>query len=132
MNNILKDFGPQIDLMNTMSGGTVATAVDIKKLEDRLEIHIKAPSVKSDSFNIFLRGNHLTIYTILNDMTMELGEEEKSSRHLMPLFNRTFDLPASVDRDQIEAVYDDGHLIVVLPFGEGSMEPVKRIDIREY
>ncbi|MGB3585842.1 MAG: Hsp20 family protein [Tunicatimonas sp.] len=129
---MLKNFVHQIDTMNTVGGGTTATRVDVLKEVDRLVIEVNAPTVHSDSFNIYLRGNQLIVYTVLND-TEAMGElENRAARHTTPMFNRMFDVPPHVDREQIDAIFEDGYLRVILPFSEGESAEVKRIDIREY
>ncbi|MGB3849032.1 MAG: Hsp20/alpha crystallin family protein [Tunicatimonas sp.] len=134
MKNVLKDFVRQIDAINTITGGTVATMVNVKKKTDKLVIQVNAPSVNSDSFNIYVHGNQLVVYTTLNDTPLTLDEdgEEQSSRHTTPIFNRTFSLPPAVDKDQIDAVFERGQLKILLPFGADNDVPAKRIDIREY
>ncbi len=132
MKNMLKDFVHQIDTMNTVGGGTTATRVNIAKEVDRLIIEVSAPTVHSDSFNIYLRGNQLIVYTVLNDAEMMEERENSAARHTVPMFNRMFDVPPHVDREQIDAVFEDGYLRVILPFKEGESAEVKRIDIREY
>ena len=132
MKNVLKDFVHQIDAINTITGGSVATMVNVKKGSDRLVIQVNAPSIQSDSFNIYVHGNQLVVYTTLNDLNEVAGEDEQSSRHMAPIFNRTFNIPATVDKEQIDAVFEDGRLRILLPFGANEDMPAKRIDIREY
>ncbi len=132
MKNVLKDFVHQIDAINTITGGTVATMVNLKKSADKLIIQVNAPSVNSESFNIYVHGNQLVVYTTLNDVTAVADEDEQSSRHMAPIFNRTFSIPPAVDKDQIDAVFEHGQLKILLPFGAGNNVPAKRIDIREY
>ena len=132
MKNVLKDFVHQIDAINTITGGTVATMVNVKKSNDRLVIQVNAPSVNSDSFNIYVHGNQLVVYTTLNDVSAVSDEDEQSSRHMAPLFNRTFSIPPAVDKEQIDAVFERGQLKILLPFGASDNVPAKRIDIREY
>lgn len=132
MKNILKDFIHQIDTMNTIGGGTTATKVHMKKESDRIVIEVMAPSVHSDSFNIYLRGNQLIVYTVLNDSNLMVDDSNQAARHMVPMFNRVFDIPPHVDREQIDAIFENGYLRVILPYNEGEIEEVKRINIREY
>ena len=132
MKNVLKDFVHQIDAINTITGGTVATRVNVKKGSDKLIIQVDAPSINSDSFNIYVHGNQLVVYTTLSDLNEVADEEAQSSRHMAPLFNRTFSIPATVDKEQIDAVFEDGRLKILLPYGANEDMPAKRIDIREY
>ena len=132
MKNVLKDFVHQIDAINTISGGTTATRVNLKKDTDKLVINVNAPSVSSDSFNIYVHGNQLVVYTTLNDLNTVSDEEQQSSRHMTPIFNRIFNIPPAVDKEQIDAVFEDGNLSISLPYGANQNMPAKRIDIREY
>ena len=122
----------QIDAINTITGGTAATLVNIKKGTDQLIIQVDAPSVSSNSFNIYVHGNQLVVYTTLNDLNNIADEDEQSSRHMAPIFNRTFNIPVTVDKEQIDAVFERGKLKIVLPYGANEEMPAKRIDIREY
>ena len=132
MKNALKDFIHQIDTINTIGGGTTTTRVNVTKNSDKLVIEVKAPTVHSDSFNIYLRGNQLIVYTVLNDESMMTDDTRDSARHMTPMFNQVFDVPPTVDREQIDAIYENGRLRVILPFNGEEPEEVKRIDIREY
>ena len=135
MKNVLKNFVHQLDTMNTISGGVTATAIKIDKNEDNITIKINAPTMSSQSFNVFVNGNHLVVYSILNDVNIieDISDAEDAARHMVPVFNRTFDIPSIVDRSQIEASYQEGKLEVVMPYIADSNEMgIKRIDIREY
>lgn len=133
MKNLLKDFVHQFDTMNTIGGGVALTTVDIDKQSDHLTINISAPSMSSDAFNIFIRGNQLVVYSVLHEVDLFEDEAKQSARHMVPVFNRVFDIPSIVDADQIEALYEQGILKLHLPYTHDwkSMK-VKRIDIKEY
>lgn len=135
MKNVLKDFVHQLDAMNTISGGVAATTVNIDKNTDNITINISAPSMSSESFNIFLQNHKLVVYSVLNDgdVIFEENQAKSAARHMVPVFNRVFEIPPMVDREQIDAIYEDGMLKVVMPFsGDPSKMDIKRIDIREY
>ncbi|WPP49501.1 Hsp20/alpha crystallin family protein [Catalinimonas niigatensis] len=133
MKNVLKDFVHQFDTMNTIGGGVALTTVNINRESDHLTINISAPSINSDAFNIFVRGNQLVVYSVLNEVDLFEDEEKKSARHMVPMFNRVFDIPAVVDKDQIEAIYDHGVLKLHLPYGDDwDATKVKKINIKEY
>jgi HSP20 family molecular chaperone IbpA len=90
--------------------------------------------MSSESFNIFLRGNQLVIYSTLQDAeTYNLNEAKSAARHMTPVFNRVFEIPPMVDKERIDAVFEQGTLKIIIPFnGDPSEMDVKRIDIREY
>ncbi len=133
MKNALKNFVHQLDAINTISGGTVATSVDIKKSDRQIDILINAPSISSHAFNVFVKGSQLIVYATLREERDALMNEEGSvaSRHMVPLFNQVFDIPQNVTADNIEAIFEHGRLRLILPLDESSDMPVKRIYIRE-
>lgn len=134
MKNVLRDFVHQIDTMNTISGGVAATAVNIDKNTDNITIRINAPSMSSESFNIYLQGNQLVVYSVLNDDSVLENEYARgAARHMVPVFNKVFEIPTIVDRDQIDAVYEEGLLKVIMPFSsDHSKMDIKKIQIRHY
>ncbi len=133
MKNVLKDFVHQFEKMNTVGGGVALTTVDIDKKPDHLAINISTPTIGSEAFNIFIRGNQLVVYSVLSKVDLLEDEAKKSARHTVPLFNRVFEIPPMVDRAQIDAVYDHGVLKVLLPYSEdGEIMKLKKINIREY
>ncbi|MFP4096980.1 MAG: Hsp20/alpha crystallin family protein [Cyclobacteriaceae bacterium] len=134
MKNILKDLVHQIDTMNTISGGVAATTVKINREPDQVTININAPSMSSESFNIFLRGNQLVVYSVLNDTDIyDFSDAKSAARHMTPVFNQVFEIPPIVDRERIDAIYEKGMLKVIMPYnGDPSVIDVKRIEIREF
>ncbi len=84
MKNALKNFVHQLDAINTISGGTVATSVDIKKSDRQIDILINAPSISSHAFNVFVKGSQLIVYATLREERDALMNEEGSvaSRHI--------------------------------------------------
>lgn len=127
-NNEFKDFLSHIDMFNTINGGTSSPSIIVDKEDDRIIVRISAPAVNGDAFNLLLKGNQLIVYTVLSD---EWALENADNEQKLPLFARTFDLPPFVDKEGIDAVFEDGNLNVVLPLMDKE-EAVKKIDIRHY
>ncbi|MEK6476821.1 Hsp20 family protein [Catalinimonas sp. 4WD22] len=133
MKNVLKDFVHQFEAMNTIGGGTAAASVNVDKQKDHLTIVISAPSVSSDSFNIFLSGNQLVVYAVLKGPELLENDARKEARHTVPVFNQIFEIPPFVDKEQIDAIFEKGLLKVHMPYtDEQDMMKVKKINIREY
>ncbi len=124
--NEFKDFTSHIDMMNTIGGGTSLTSIDIDKNPREVVIKVSAPSVDGDAFNILLKGNQLIVFTNLNS---EMTQDSEYGIQKMPLFSKTFDLPLHVNREAIDAIYEDDQLHIVLPLTEMDQE-IKKIDIR--
>ena len=128
MKNEFKKFVNYIDMHNTINGGTSLTSVVVDEKEDHLSIRISAPSIEGDAYNLMLKGNQLIVYTILGDNWLANPTEKA---HKIPLFARTFDLPPFVNKEEIDAIYENGELKVVLPFTEIN-DAIKKIDIKHF
>jgi HSP20 family protein len=123
--NLMKQLAHQFDLMNTINGGVSMTLVNIKDQEDKREIKISAPGVRVESFNLYLNNNQLMVFSVL--------PQEVQENYLpvaIPMFSRTFTLPPYVDDENIEAIYEDEVLRIILPFKNDSKPHIRKIDIK--
>jgi HSP20 family molecular chaperone IbpA len=129
--NVFQGTGGQIDLLNTLYGGSSQTTMNVEREDERLLITLSAPGVKTNSFNVLVEGNKLVLYTLLvgSSLSQSDGGEGVSQRLAVPMFLRSMDIPSFVDADNIEAVHEHGKVTVSLPFkGEEHMH--RRIDIK--
>jgi len=127
--NVFQGTGGQIDLLNTLYGGSTQTTMNVEREDERLVITLSAPGVKAKSFNVLVEGNKLVIYTLLVG-TSTNQDEGNSQRLAVPMFLRVLDIPSFVDADNIEAVHEHGKVVVMLPFkDEEHMH--RRIDIKK-
>jgi HSP20 family protein len=124
IDHVFKGTGGQIDLLNTLYGGSTQTRMDVQREEDRLVIELSAPGVSSHAFNVLVEGNKLVLYTLLVQNTEEAGQ-----RLAVPMFLKVVDIPAFVDAEQIEAEYDHGQVKVYLPFKDEE-HLHRKIDIK--
>lgn len=91
-------------------------AVNIIENSSDYKITVAAPGLKKSDFNIDVDGNMLTI----SGETEESAEEKDDERYTRKEYNyssfsRSFTLPDEVNKEKIEASYDDGVLKLVLP-----------------
>ncbi|GAB4001754.1 hypothetical protein GCM10028807_58690 [Spirosoma daeguense] len=126
--NVFQGTGGQIDLLNTLYGGSSQTTMNVEREGERLIITLVAPGVKANSFNVLVEGNKLIVYTLLVS-TLSLEEDGHSQRLAVPMFLRVLDIPSFVDADQIEAEHEHGKVRVVLPFKDEE-QLHRRIDIK--
>ncbi|CAN5412309.1 hypothetical protein BH09BAC4_BH09BAC4_03670 [soil metagenome] len=127
--NVFQGTGGQIDLLNTLYGGSTQTTMNVEREDERLVITLSAPGVKANSFNVLVEGNKLVLYTLLVSTSVQ-QEEGSSQRLAVPMFLRVLDIPSFVDADHIEAVHEHGKVVVMLPFkDEEHMH--RRIDIKK-
>jgi len=118
----LKSIAQQIDLLNTLGGGVSETYVDIKKYKKGAVINVWAASVDPEAFKVVLNNNQLSVFSVL--------QSQENPAMAAPLFNRTFMLPPQVDLGRVEAVYQDGQLMVKLPYFESTGQP-REIEIKQ-
>jgi HSP20 family protein len=125
----LRGFGPQLDLLNTLNGGVVQAAIQVKHHRHALVITITAPSLEPDAFEILLDHQMLTISSAnlpFDPMAPRLPNDLR-----VPLLRQQFRLPAQVDTDRIEATFSGDRLRVTIPI-RADNDQYRRIEIRPY
>ncbi len=130
--NVFQGTGGQLDLLNTLHGGSSQATFKVDKEDDKLVVRLKAPGVGPEAFNVLVEGNKLVLYTLLtmqNEADDNDGEEQEVQRLAVPMFMRVLDIPAFVDSGQIDAVYEHGRVTVTLPFKDEE-QLHRRIDIK--
>lgn len=128
--NVFQGTGGQVDLLNTLYGGSSQTTMKVEREDERLLIKLSAPGVSANSFNVLVEGNKLVLYTLLVSTSNRQIEDGGSQRLAVPMFLRVLDIPSFVDVDQIEAIHERGQVLVTLPFkDEEHMH--RRIDIKD-
>ncbi len=132
--NVFQGTGGQLDLLNTLHGGSSQAAFKVDKKDDKLIVLLRAPGVGPEAFNVLVEGNKLVLYTLLTtqnefDSDDNDDEEQEVQRLAVPMFMRVLDIPAFVDSDQIDAVYEHGRVTVTLPFKDEE-QLHRRIDIK--
>ena len=119
---LLKNIALQIDLLNTLGGGVSETYVDIKKYKKGAVINVYAAGVDPEAFKVVLHNNQLTVFSAL--------QSKENPEMVAPLFNRIFMLPPQVDLGRVEAVYQEGQLMIKLPYYESTGQP-REIEIKQ-
>jgi HSP20 family protein len=130
--NVFQGTGGQLDLLNTLHGGSSQSTFNVDKKDDKLVVRLKAPGVGPEAFNVLVEGNKLVLYTLLttqNESDDNDEEEQDVQRLAVPMFMRVLDIPTFVDSDQIDAVYEHGRVTVTLPFRDEE-QLHRRIDIK--
>ncbi|GAB2551105.1 Hsp20/alpha crystallin family protein [Spirosoma aerophilum] len=127
--NVFQGTGGQIDLLNTLYGGSTQTTMNVEREDERLVITLSAPGVSANSFNVLVEGNKLVLYTLLVSTSNQSLQDGTSQRLAVPMFLRVLDIPSFVDADQIEAIHEHGQVMVMLPFKDKE-HMHRRIDIK--
>ncbi len=125
--NILSEFIRPIDLLNTINGGVCMTTLKLSEEEGGFVLHVSAPTVAGESFNVFVDTDKLIVFS---ELPGELNDMVGSNPVRIPMFHHSFEIPAFINIDKIEAVYEDGELKVFLPFKDNS-KIHRKIDIQQ-
>lgn len=114
--------GSWINSLNTLS----VPAANIVENKDNYEVTLAAPGMKKEDFNIDIDANTVTI-----SAEKEAKKEEKDERYTRKefsysSFSRSFSLPDWVNKDKIDASYENGLLKLVLPKTEEAKKVASR------
>ena len=103
-------------------------AVNIKERKDEFMVTLAAPGMKKDDFKIDVEGNLLTISSEKEEKKEENEEKFTRKEYNYSSFTRTFTIPDEVNKEKIEARYEDGILKLALP----KKEEAKKMAISKH
>jgi len=98
-------------------------AVNIVEDKNDYKVSLAVPGMKKDDFNIDVEGNMLTISSEKEESKEEKDEKYNRKEYSYSSFSRSFTLPEEVNKEKIEAKYEDGLLKLMLP----KKEEVKKL-----
>jgi HSP20 family protein len=112
-----------------MSKGISVPSVNIKEGEKDYTIEIAAPGLQKRDFNIDVDRDTLTVSAEKSRKNED--EEKKYTRREFSYtkFSRSFTCPDWVNKDKIEAKYEDGVLSINIPKQKEQEKPKKKISI---
>lgn len=90
-------------------------AVNIVDTKNEYHVTVAAPGLKKDDFKIDVEGNVLTISTEKEESKEENEGQYTRREYNYSSFCRSFTLPDEVNKEKIEAKYDDGILNITMP-----------------
>lgn len=108
--------------------GEFAPRVDVVETRDSVVVRVELPGLSSDDIDVNLERDILTVKA--ERKAPEPGDAVLYHRSEIAYgaFSRAFTLPAVIDRDAIDAAYNDGILTVTLPKAEESKP--RSIDVK--
>ena len=136
MPSFFEDFlnKPLLDLFD---GGVLpktmnVPAVNITERKDDYLVSMAVPGLKKEDFKIDVEGNMLTISSEKEENKEEKEEKFTRQEYSYSSFERSFTLPDEVDKDKIDAHYQDGVLKLILPKKEEAkkMKISKQIAVK--
>lgn len=93
-------------------------AVDITENDDSFQITAELPGIRMDEVKISLENN---VLTIKGEKKSEVTKNKRNYRRIERCygqFQRSFNLPSSVNAEKVKAEMDNGVLTVTLPKAE--------------
>lgn len=128
LHNLLDD-----DLGITGSNiGRTLPAINIADTADAITIDVAAPGMKKNNFGIEFNDNKLRI-SYKHESNKEANEQKNVWRreYHFESFERTFNLPETIDGEKISATYEDGILKISVPKKEeAKKKPARMIDVK--
>ncbi len=124
VSDVFEDFDRIVD---SLTRPTYANTVgflptcDINETKEHYLISFDMPGVKKEDIKIEVQGNTLQI-SGERKREMKESNAEETLRHerVYGKFERTFELPKTINAEKIEALYDNGVLNVALPKAEAA------------
>ncbi len=98
-------------------------AVNITEHKDEYQVSLAAPGLKKDDFKIDVDGNMLTISSEKEEKIEEKEARYTRKEYSYSSFSRSFTLPEEINKEKIEAKYEDGVLKLSLPRKEEVKMP---------
>jgi HSP20 family protein len=110
-------------------------AVNISEGENEFTVEVAAPGLEKKDFKIDLENDVLTIASVREDNKEDKKEEtnDQYTRREFAYcnFSRSFNLPDSIDADNISAAHKNGILNVSIPKKEeAKAKPAKQIAVK--
>lgn len=102
-------------------------AVNIKENELKFKVEVYAPGLIKEDFKVEISQKTLTVSSEKQSNTQEGNEHYATKEFSFSSFCRKFNLPDSVNIDEIQANYDNGILTISLPKREEVLPKPKRV-----
>lgn len=115
-------FNNSITNMVGMDASYTMPSANILEEKDRFVLELAAPGLEKSSFNISMEKDQLIVSAEKSNEQEETGDTYKRREFNYTHFTRSFHLPKYVNREKIEAGYEDGILSILLPKMEEAIE----------
>jgi HSP20 family protein len=106
-------------------------AVNVTENTKNFKVSLAAPGLKKEDFKIDVEGNMLTISSETGEEKEEKDERYTKKEYSYSAFSRSFTLPEGVNKEKIEASYENGILRLVIPKSEESRKvSIKHVAVK--
>ena len=90
-------------------------SVNITENKDEYNVSLAVPGMKKEDFKIDVNGNMLTISCEKDETKEDKDKKYTRKEYSYTSFSRSFTLPEEINREKIDARYEDGLLKISLP-----------------
>ena len=118
--DFLKPFNEWFDSGGIWGRTMNVPAVNITEEKNDYIVSMAVPGMKKDDFVIDVEGNMLTISSEKEENKEEKDKKFTKKEYNFSSFSRCFTLPEEINKEKIEARYEEGVLKILLPFKEGA------------
>jgi HSP20 family protein len=125
--NFFKPWNEWFDNDGLIASAMNVPAVNITENKDSYNVSLAAPGLKKDDFNIAVDGNMLTISSEKEENKEETDKKFTRKEYSYSSFSRSFTLPEEINKEHIEAKYEDGVLNISLPRKEEAKKPTAKM-----
>jgi len=101
-------------------------AVNITEHKDEYQVALAVPGMKKDDFKIDVDGNMLTISSEKEENKEEKDKKFTRKEYNYSSFSRSFTIPDEINKEKIDAKYEDGVLRISLPRKEEAKKPTAK------
>ena len=114
INRVFRDSYSSAGQDEALTTSSFAPAVDVYEDEHKVTLKIEVPGIDEKDIDVRVENNTLTVH---GERKIEKEEKEENYRRVerqYGSFTRTFNLPSTVDHENVQADYDKGVLKVKL------------------
>jgi HSP20 family protein len=124
--NFFKPWNEWFENDSILGSAMNVPAVNITESKDKYAVSLAAPGLKKDDFKIAVDGNMLTISSEKEENKEETDKRFTRREYSYSSFSRSFTLPEEINKDSIDAKYEDGVLNITLPRKEEAKAPAAK------
>lgn len=109
------------DSIQRTGQGSFIPKVDIIENDTAFELHVEAPGMNKEDFNIEIKDNYLTVSGERKFTAEKTENDFHSIETKFGTFSRSFALPENIEGDKINAKYVNGILELTIPKDEKKL-----------
>jgi HSP20 family protein len=128
IDRMFDDFFTRSPFDRSYRGGDWMPAIDVSETGKEIIVHAEVPGMNAKGIDISINGR---VLTIKGERKQEHEEKDKNYHRIerkYGSFSRSFELPADVDANNVNATYKNGVLELNLP--KTKEQSVKKIEVK--